>query len=239
VRASERHANRARLSRPGLRWIPDNIPQIVFGSTTALPSGFSHTLSTPRRKTRSRSATSLPRRSRCPRRIQPRPSPTPCIRPVPLRRDALRRTSVSVYVETSAAAASSRPAWAPSRSSSPPDTESQATKGFTQYTVYTGIMPRKVPSRKSRRDEAAPSGFGPVLGGVDIRDVAGCSCLRLRRAARRVTALYEEILAPSGLTIAQVGLLSYLYGTWYAPRRARRQRARRVVNIDPTTLNRT
>ncbi len=78
-----------------------------------------------------------------------------------------------------------------------------------------------------------------MLGGVDIRDVAGCSCLRLRRAARRVTALYEEILAPSGLTIAQVGLLSYLYGTLVRTGGGLAVNAlARVVDIDPTTLNR-
>ena len=83
------------------------------------------------------------------------------------------------------------------------------------------------------------SEFGRVIGGVDIRDVAGCSCLRLRRAARRVTQMYDQILAPSGLTIAQVGLLSYLYGTLVQTGGGIAVSAlAQAVGIDPTTLNR-
>ena len=40
-----------------------------------------------------------------------------------------------------------------------------------------------------------------------------CTCSRLRRAGRRVTQLYDQALAPSGLTIGQFGLLAYLATT--------------------------
>lgn len=39
---------------------------------------------------------------------------------------------------------------------------------------------------------------------------SGCTCLRLRKAARRVSQIYDEHLAPLGLTITQYGLLGHL-----------------------------
>jgi len=38
----------------------------------------------------------------------------------------------------------------------------------------------------------------------------GCTCLRLRKAARRVTQVYDGYVAPLGLTITQFGLLAHL-----------------------------
>jgi hypothetical protein len=35
----------------------------------------------------------------------------------------------------------------------------------------------------------------------------GCHALRIRKLARRVTQLYDEALAPYGLTIGQMGIL--------------------------------
>jgi DNA-binding MarR family transcriptional regulator len=38
----------------------------------------------------------------------------------------------------------------------------------------------------------------------------GCTCLRIRKAARRVTQIYDQHLEPCGLTITQYGLLGHL-----------------------------
>ena len=74
---------------------------------------------------------------------------------------------------------------------------------------------------------------------VDIREVAQCSCLRLRRITRRVTQVYDRVLEPAGLTVSQFGLLARLYGA-----KARREvvaigiLAERI-GMDPTTLSRS
>ncbi|HLH12382.1 MAG TPA: MarR family winged helix-turn-helix transcriptional regulator [Methylovirgula sp.] len=41
-------------------------------------------------------------------------------------------------------------------------------------------------------------------------EIASCTCLRLRKATRRVTQIYDEMLAPAGVTIAQFSLLAHL-----------------------------
>ena len=38
----------------------------------------------------------------------------------------------------------------------------------------------------------------------------GCTCFRLRRTARRMTLIYDQYLAPSGLTLTQYSLLANL-----------------------------
>ena len=38
----------------------------------------------------------------------------------------------------------------------------------------------------------------------------GCTCLRLRKAARRITQIYDDYVEPFGLTITQFGLLAHL-----------------------------
>src|SRR6266702_2220399 len=38
----------------------------------------------------------------------------------------------------------------------------------------------------------------------------GCTCLRLRKAARRITQIYDGYVEPFGLTITQFGLLAHL-----------------------------
>jgi DNA-binding MarR family transcriptional regulator len=43
-----------------------------------------------------------------------------------------------------------------------------------------------------------------------IDEIASCTCLRLRKATRRVTQIYDQMLEPSGLTIAQFSLLARL-----------------------------
>lgn len=39
---------------------------------------------------------------------------------------------------------------------------------------------------------------------------AGCTCLRLRKAARRVSQIYDQYLAGTGLTITQFSLLGHI-----------------------------
>jgi DNA-binding MarR family transcriptional regulator len=40
--------------------------------------------------------------------------------------------------------------------------------------------------------------------------VSGCTCLRLRKAARRVSQIYDQHLEPYGLTVTQYGLLGHV-----------------------------
>lgn len=47
---------------------------------------------------------------------------------------------------------------------------------------------------------------------INLDEVAGCSCLRARRAARQLTRLYDAELQPTGLTVNQLGLLAKLLG---------------------------
>jgi DNA-binding MarR family transcriptional regulator len=84
-----------------------------------------------------------------------------------------------------------------------------------------------------------PRGQGAMALEVDVRELSGCTCLRLRRAARRVTQIYDRLLEPAGLTVNQFSLLAQLYGA---------SRSRRDglpigaladrLGMDPTTLNR-
>jgi len=47
--------------------------------------------------------------------------------------------------------------------------------------------------------------------GTDRRPApSGCTCSRLRKAARRISQIYDGHVEPHGLTIAQFGLLSQL-----------------------------
>ncbi|HMN78314.1 MAG TPA: MarR family winged helix-turn-helix transcriptional regulator [Burkholderiaceae bacterium] len=78
---------------------------------------------------------------------------------------------------------------------------------------------------RSRHEDAAPAA-APL--------VSGCTCLALRKTARRVSMIYDQCLEPYGLTITQYGLLAHL----------RRQgpvgigtMAQQLI-MDPTTLSR-
>ncbi|WP_371371957.1 MarR family winged helix-turn-helix transcriptional regulator [Sporomusa aerivorans] len=61
-----------------------------------------------------------------------------------------------------------------------------------------------------------------------------CYCLNLRRASRAVTQLYDEILKPSGLTVAQLALLSNLE----VAEQATINELSKILRVDRTTLNR-
>jgi len=74
---------------------------------------------------------------------------------------------------------------------------------------------------------------------IDIREVSGCACLRVRHAARQLTQSYDLALEPVGLTVNQFGLLAKLYGATQGglaglPIGVLADR----VGMHPTTLNR-
>ncbi len=62
-----------------------------------------------------------------------------------------------------------------------------------------------------------------------------CTCQRLRKLTRRVTQLYDQNLAPSGLTSSQFGLLALLSARDDASIGALAER----LMMDPTSLTRT
>jgi DNA-binding MarR family transcriptional regulator len=72
-----------------------------------------------------------------------------------------------------------------------------------------------------------------------LQEAMGCSCLRIRRAARQFTQIYDHALEPAGLTVMQFGLLANLFGA-----SLRRSEASSIgaiadwLGLDPTTLNR-
>ena len=73
----------------------------------------------------------------------------------------------------------------------------------------------------------------------DIKEVhpkppSPCYCLNLRRASRAVTQLYDDILKPSGLTVAQFGLL----GNLEVAEQATINVFAKILRVDRTTLKR-
>ena len=64
--------------------------------------------------------------------------------------------------------------------------------------------------------------------------VPGCTCLALRKAARRVSTIYDQCLEPYGLTITQFGLLVHLRRHGPVGIGAMAQQ----LIMDPTTLSR-
>jgi DNA-binding MarR family transcriptional regulator len=87
--------------------------------------------------------------------------------------------------------------------------------------------------------DTIPAPDGPVIGGVDVRDVSGCIGLQLRRAGRMSTQLFESHLQPAKLTVGQFGVMAQLYGgsLWRAPMSMKA--LAHILGMDPTTLNRT
>lgn len=82
-------------------------------------------------------------------------------------------------------------------------------------------------------------GSNPLLiGGVDIRDVAACSCLGLRRSAREATQIFDSLLEAVGLTIGQFGILAQLYGVKLKNHQVTVKDLAAILGMDPTTLNR-
>lgn len=61
-----------------------------------------------------------------------------------------------------------------------------------------------------------------------------CNCMNIRRASRAVTQFYDDILKPSGVTIAQLSLLRHLE----TAETATISELAKMMRIDRTTLNR-
>ena len=74
---------------------------------------------------------------------------------------------------------------------------------------------------------------------TDFRKIMGCTCLRMRRATRLVTQLYDHALHPAELTINQFGILAYLHGVTLAKSDPPSiGTMAEWLGMDPTTLNR-
>ncbi len=67
-----------------------------------------------------------------------------------------------------------------------------------------------------------------------LEEIASCTCLRLRKATRRVTQIYDQMLEPAGLTIAQFSLLARLF----AEEQLSMGELAEALVTDPTTLTR-
>jgi DNA-binding MarR family transcriptional regulator len=78
-----------------------------------------------------------------------------------------------------------------------------------------------------------------MVRNIDVREIAGCTCLKLRRTTRRISRIYDRALQPTGLTISQFGLLAHLHGAQLAGHdRLAIGALAELVGADPTTLNR-
>jgi DNA-binding MarR family transcriptional regulator len=71
-----------------------------------------------------------------------------------------------------------------------------------------------------------------------MREIADCTCLRLRQTTRRLTQIYDAALAPAELTIGQFGVIAHLYGLRDAPERLSVGAFAEAIGTDPTTLTR-
>jgi DNA-binding MarR family transcriptional regulator len=63
---------------------------------------------------------------------------------------------------------------------------------------------------------------------------SGCTCSKLRRLTRRVTAVYDRTLCAAGMRVTQYSLLSHLRGTQGVPMSQLAQ----TLDMDRTTLTR-
>jgi|SRR5215469_45709 len=74
---------------------------------------------------------------------------------------------------------------------------------------------------------------------IDLGEVSGCTCLRVRRVARQLTQAYDGALAAAALTVNQFGLLAKLLGATRGGRSGVPVGALADrVGMHPTTLNR-
>jgi len=86
-------------------------------------------------------------------------------------------------------------------------------------------MPTSKPSRAST-NPASPD--APVA-------VRGCTCFKLRRLTRRVTAVYNRALAPTGMRVTQYSVLSNLRGSGAVSL----SQLAEALDMDRTTLTRS
>lgn len=73
----------------------------------------------------------------------------------------------------------------------------------------------------------------------NLQEAMGCTCLRIRRAARQFTQIFDHALEPAGLTVMQFGLLANLLGASFRrPEGLSIGAIAERLGMDPTTLNR-
>ena len=73
----------------------------------------------------------------------------------------------------------------------------------------------------------------------DVREMLGCTCMRMRRANRTITQIYDQQLAAEGLTSSQFGMLARLHGASLKGKPALPIGTLADLHgIDPTTLTR-
>lgn len=65
-----------------------------------------------------------------------------------------------------------------------------------------------------------------------------CTCFKLRSLARRVTSLYDQVLADTGITVTQYGVLTVLIGAKRARASIGVTELARRLQADRTTLTR-
>jgi DNA-binding MarR family transcriptional regulator len=92
--------------------------------------------------------------------------------------------------------------------------------------MLAGMSPGK-PQQPSRQGAAAARGDAS-------RSLRGCTCFRLRRLTRRVTAVYNHALAPTGMRVTQYSLLSNLRRSGPLPLSLLAE----ALDMDRTTLSR-
>ncbi len=73
----------------------------------------------------------------------------------------------------------------------------------------------------------------------DLAEFRECSCLRLRRAARDATRIYDGHLEPTGLGANQLTLLVMLHGAQQAGKAVTAVVLAEHFGADPTTLSRS
>ncbi|HSM96682.1 MAG TPA: MarR family transcriptional regulator [Rhizomicrobium sp.] len=78
-----------------------------------------------------------------------------------------------------------------------------------------------------------------MIAGIDCRDVAGCTCLGLRRVGRMATQIFDAHLQPAGLTIGQFGILTRIHAGALSGPPITMKELSNAIGMDPTTLNRT
>ena len=85
---------------------------------------------------------------------------------------------------------------------------------------------------------APTEGMPAMTESIQARQPSDCTCGRLRRAARRMTQLYDAALAPAGLTIAQFGLLAHVKAATRSGAGIALGELAERMSMDPTTLTR-
>jgi DNA-binding MarR family transcriptional regulator len=79
-----------------------------------------------------------------------------------------------------------------------------------------------------------PPAISSPSGGPAPTALRGCTCFRLRRLTRRVTAVYDRALSAAGMRVTQYSLLGHLRGLTGVPM----SELAGMLDMDRTTLTR-